>query len=201
MIDNNQVYILLSSEQYHRMPWKNGLGETLEIVSQQDEDGICFRISKAAVVENGWFSDFEHRHRTLVLLDGNGMSLKHMSPSGNESSHHLVRKMDIAYFSGGDRTYASLIDGPINDLNIMVREGAFSSKVAIINSQDEYDYFMRTNDIYSGFYANDRCELQLSYNTDNDVLSVQANTTVQFSKPVKIKLLNGCGVTIVITKS
>ena len=112
---------IITANNFKNMPWKNGLGSTLEIKRYNDKNGQRFRISKAAVVEDGLFSDFSGQERTLVLLSGKGMMLNHKGQHG-ESSHRLKKTLDMARFSGGNETYAILENNtPIEDLNIMVR--------------------------------------------------------------------------------
>ena len=75
--DNAPVISVIKQSGYKRMPWKNGLGETLEIYTLEDTTGLRLRISQAAVVADCIFSEFRGLHRSLVLLSGEGMTLKH----------------------------------------------------------------------------------------------------------------------------
>lgn len=115
------TFSVLTEDQYRSMPWKNGLGTTLEILAYEDALGLRFRISQAAVVEDGVFSIFDGLHRTLVLLSGQGMTLRHQSHSVH-ATRVLDAPLEIACFDGGANTSAKLHNGPIEDLNIMVRD-------------------------------------------------------------------------------
>lgn len=100
-------------------PWKNGGGETREIACFPPASSLTdfeWRISTAVVAQDGGFSVFDGIDRRLYLLEGNGMRLK----VGSRRSSRLI-KGDRIDFRGETPVYASLIDGPIVDLNIMVR--------------------------------------------------------------------------------
>jgi len=196
------LYTRITPDEYRRMPWKNGQGETLEIALVRDRNGIVFRLSQAAVVEDGAFSDFSGLHRTLVLLKGQGMLLNHISVDGYSYCHKLTSELDIARFSGGDRTHALLTLGPINDLNIMVRERQFTSKVTSITALQSFSFSMKSENIFSGFYACDVCELLIQrYTEDSELekieeLNVSEKTTLEFECPVSITVKTGRGVII-----
>ncbi len=108
------------------MPWRNGLGVTVEIIKQdlKDNDGFAWRLSMADVTEDGDFSNFSGYDRTLVLLEGNGMTL-----NCNGKKHCLSQTLQYAEFRGDDPTYATLHDGPIKDFNIMTHRDYCSAKV------------------------------------------------------------------------
>ena len=146
---------LICQEQFHRMPWKNGKGETLELLCQQDEQGIRWRISQAAVVEDGVFSDFTGMQRILVLLSGQGMQLTHQFTE----SHNLTQPLDMARFAGFEHTVASLTQGPIEDLNIMVRQTDTQAQVTALVANANQSLTRQTD---SYFYANEVTEIQLT---------------------------------------
>lgn len=146
---------LIRQEQFRRMPWKNGKGETLELLCQQDEQGIRWRISQAAVVEDGVFSDFTGMQRTLVLLSGQGMQLTHQVTE----SHNLTQPLDMARFAGFEHTVASLTQGPIEDLNIMVRQADTQAQVTALVANANQSLTRQTD---SYFYANEVTEVQLT---------------------------------------
>ena len=123
---------LITQAEFSRMPWKNGKGETLELIKDEDDKGLIFRISQAAVTESGTFSDFSGLERHLVLIAGKGMRLTHQSEQGHVSHHDLFHELDIAVFNGGDMTTSELIGGTIEDLNIMVRQADTQAEVQAI---------------------------------------------------------------------
>ncbi|WP_342609187.1 HutD/Ves family protein [Vibrio tritonius] len=192
-------YTLLTPDQYIRMPWKNGLGVTLEIARIEDANGVLFRLSQAAVVEDGAFSDFSGMHRTLVLINGHGMQLTHTSLSGEISRHHLSHSLDIARFSGADKTEAHLTHGEIQDLNIMVREEEVISYVQALNSGLSLDFSENDQTLFDGFYATKESKLlitPLNTTTEPIPLKVTATSTVRITTPVTLSLQEGQGVAI-----
>jgi len=200
---------IIKQDDYKRMPWKNGLGETLEIYRVEDAAGVRFRISQAAVVEDGLFSDFSGLHRTLVLLSGNGMTLKHIplestlqetfptNKLDKTFENQLEKKLDIARFSGSDETYATLKNDAIEDLNIMVRKNDTLAKVEacfapkIINVPSDHTYLM------NGFYAAENCTIKIK---DAEELQLHAHCFLLFEQEKQLNLHQGNGIFIQIIK-
>lgn len=148
--------------EYKNMPWKNGLGTTLEIKRRDDQYGLRFRISKASVVVHGLFSDFTGLHRILVLLSGNGMTLTHQNLNRSQSMHNAL---DIALFSGGDKTFAKLKNGTIEDLNIMVRETDTQANVSTIYVDQMLTFSDSRTLLFYALYAHTPCTINLNANT------------------------------------
>jgi environmental stress-induced protein Ves len=111
---------LLRAADYRRMPWKNGGGETIEmVVSPADASFETFdwRISMAHVDAPGAFSLFPNIDRTLSVIAGAGLSLRFAA--GDVTS--LDRRSTPFSFAGDIAVDSALIDGPIDDLNVMTR--------------------------------------------------------------------------------
>lgn len=108
------------------MPWRNGLGSTVELLKQDlpDGDGFAWRLSMADVTSDGEFSNFSGYDRSLLLLEGNGLTLL---SDGREQA--LSEPLQVARFRGEGPTYARLHDGPIRDFNIMTRRRHCSALV------------------------------------------------------------------------
>ncbi|WP_067094162.1 HutD/Ves family protein [Marinomonas atlantica] len=193
------LYRIISPTQYKRMPWKNGLGETLEIVRLEDAIGVRFRLSQAAVIEDGMFSFFDGLQRTLVMLSGNGMMLSHQSDRTCHPPHVLNCALDQASFSGGDKTYAALTDGPIEDLNIMVRQVDTVAHVATHSSpmmlKSEADVAL-----FEGLYA--QSDYQIVINVAGrapEVVSVLKDHTVHMLAAAELTLVSGSGIWVTVT--
>lgn len=110
---------MVRRESLRATPWKNGGVETREIAcfppaSQLNE--FEWRISTAVVAQDGEFSIFEGIDRRLCILEGAGLKLQ--IGSGKPRRLQPGDHMD---FRGELPVYGSLVDGPITDLNIMVR--------------------------------------------------------------------------------
>jgi hypothetical protein len=116
------------------MPWRNGLGTTIELLKQDLPcgDGFAWRLSMADVTTNGAFSNFSGYQRTLLLLEGKGLTLE-----SNGASHRLEKPLQSARFSGDDQTFATLHDGPVKDFNVMVQRQHCSARVSSALHPDE----------------------------------------------------------------
>lgn len=119
---------ILRAGDFKRMPWKNGGGETVEIAvfpHDASVDTFDWRISMAGVAEDGPFSVFPGVDRTLSVLEGNGIDL---TIDGRGITRLTQQSAPLA-FPADASTTARLVDGPIRDLNVMSRRGAFSHLV------------------------------------------------------------------------
>lgn len=198
---------IIPATSFKSMPWKNGLGTTLEITRLDDEHEQRFRISKASVVEDGLFSDFTGQHRTLVLLSGGGLTLTHKSQY-EEFSQKLKNILDIARFSGGDETYATLNKcASIKDLNIMVREKDTRSNVTAIHAQNVLKPTNLTSILFNAFYANCDCSISINNETNGtEIIRIDNGDFLYFPPHYSfinsiITLIKGSGVSIEILEN
>ncbi|MFT4158677.1 HutD family protein [Shinella sp.] len=115
---------LLRNNDHRRMPWKNGGGETVEVIVHPEGAGLSdfgWRVSMATVASDGPFSVFPGIDRTLAVLSGDGMEL---SIEGLGERLLTPQSTPLA-FPADAPTTARLPGGPITDLNVMTRRGAF----------------------------------------------------------------------------
>ena len=194
----NKPYQIVEPSAYKRMPWRNGLGETLEIAQGEDHLGQRFRISQAAVVNDGVFSNFQGLHRTLVLLSGAGIVLSHCDSTKNQRQHRLSKLLDIARFAGGDKTDAKLINGPIDDLNIMVREADTLSEVEACFAPSRHHVPSNKRCIFSAFYANQNCDIEMGA---AEKIRLRADRFLVLQKDQNFNLTLGSGVFIKVLAS
>ncbi|WP_164038222.1 HutD/Ves family protein [Serratia marcescens] len=107
-------------------PWRNGGGETREIVSwppgAQDFD---WRASIATIAQDGPFSAFAGIDRSITLLEGDGVRLF----SAGHIDHQLARVGEPFAFSGDVALEATLLGGASQDFNIMTRRGRQAAEV------------------------------------------------------------------------
>jgi len=118
---------IIRPAQYKVMPWKNGGGTTTEIAAWPPGAGVDdfdWRVSMAHVGQDGPFSSFPGVDRVLTVLSGEGMDLV----VGGETTR-LTAKSDPFAFAGDVPTGARLVDGPIDDFNVMVRRGKVACRV------------------------------------------------------------------------
>ena len=127
---------IISPSQFKTVPWKNGKGSTKELLFEniEDDGAFAWRLSMAPVTENGRFSDFSGYDRTLILVEGNGITLKH----DNDQTDTLVRRFESANFDGDWTTEATLHRGEIIDFNVMTRQGICVGRVDIFRENDEH---------------------------------------------------------------
>lgn len=126
---------ILKPTDYITMPWRNGKGNTIELLKEAlpDSDGFAWRLSMADVTSDGEFSNFGGYQRTLLLLEGNGITLD----CNQSHQHRLTQRLQAAEFSGDDNTIASLHDGPIKDFNIMTHRDHCSAVVTTCNQPED----------------------------------------------------------------
>ena len=114
----------------HRvMPWKNGLGETLELARSPDGESLetfDWRVSVAPVVTDGAFSVFPGIERTIAVIEGAGMELELA-----DGPQHALRPGLPFTYDGGAAINGRLIDGPVRDINVMVRRGKFAGTLIL----------------------------------------------------------------------
>lgn len=115
---------LLRNNDHRRMPWKNGGGETVEVIVHPEDASLSdfgWRVSMATVASDGPFSVFPGIDRTLAVLSGDGMDLT-IEGLGDRL---LTPASAPLPFPADAPTTARLTGGPITDLNVMTRRGAF----------------------------------------------------------------------------
>src|ERR1700748_3704583 len=118
------VWKLIPADSLPSMPWKNGGGMTREVLkfpASASIDTFDWRISLAAVATSGPFSLFPEVDRTMIVTDGQGIALD------DNNQRIVLRRSDEPFSFPGEIPYrASLIDGPIADMNVMTRRTGYS---------------------------------------------------------------------------
>ena len=128
---------------FRSMPWRNGLGHTIELLTEclPESTDFAWRLSMADVVSDGRFSDFSGYDRTLLLLQGEGITLNH----GNGQSDRLVAPLQAAHFGGEAETEARLHAGPIKDFNVMTRREFCSASVQSMHDATDAEILIDGN--------------------------------------------------------
>ncbi len=101
-------------------PWKNGFGRTRELAIEPASAGVgefVWRVSVAEVDSAAPFSVFPGIDRHIVLLDGNGFTMK----LDGRAQHALTTPFIPFGFPGETKVDVTLTDGPTRDFNLMVR--------------------------------------------------------------------------------
>ena len=110
------------------MPWANGRGTSYEIASDRNDSGEwTWRLAMAPVNEDGPFSRIECVNRFLAVVEGNGMLLS------VDRKKLQCQPLQVARFRGDAITEAALTDGPITDINLMVRRKEAEGEMAVVS--------------------------------------------------------------------
>ena len=108
-------------------PWKNGLGVQYEITCDGTlPDDWTWRLSTADITQDVPFSVFPGVNREFCVADGNGVVLN------INGVDHRCEPGSITKFRGDDVVFATLIDGPMRALNLMVRDGAAEKHLQLL---------------------------------------------------------------------
>ncbi|ESY65520.1 HutD family protein [Mesorhizobium sp. M0051] len=119
---------ILRAAEYRSMPWKNGGGVTTEIAVSPTGAGLDdfdWRVSMARVESSGPFSQFAGIDRTLAVLEGEGIILE----IAGYPPTSINRATALFSFPADVQSSATLIGGPITDLNVMTRRSRMRHSV------------------------------------------------------------------------
>ena len=106
--------------------WRNGLGVQYEIICDGSlPDDWTWRLSTADITQDVPFSVFPNVDREFCVADGNGVTL-----NINGVDHRCEPGSDTT-FRGDDLVFATLIDGPVRALNLMMRDGSTARPLQI----------------------------------------------------------------------
>ena len=115
-------------------PWKNGLGVQYEITCDGSlPDDWTWRLSTADITQDVPFSIIPGLNREFCVADGNGVVLN------INGVDHRCEPGSITKFRGDDKVHATLIDGPMRALNLMVRDGAKEKHLQVVRAGGSID--------------------------------------------------------------
>ncbi|OTG81730.1 HutD family protein [Acinetobacter sp. ANC 4648] len=122
---------VLTQQHYKKMPWKNGLGFTLEVARSHGVglDDFDWRVSIADVKTAGQFSYFKNKQRILGVLEGQGLTLQ----IDQIRKVSLEQKQFFA-FHGESEVCAELLSGEIRDFNLIYNPQKIAARLQWINS-------------------------------------------------------------------
>lgn len=110
--------VLIRAGQLVSQPWRNGGGRTREMLARPAGTDWKLRVSLADIEEDGPFSSFPGVERWFAVVQGAGVLLRF------SSGERPVCVGDAPLcFDGATAPGCSLVDGPTQDLNLMVRDG------------------------------------------------------------------------------
>lgn len=137
---------ILHAASFAVQPWKNGGGTTTEVMASPAGAGLDafdWRISMATVATPGPFSQFPGIDRTLGLLAGAGMTLDF----GARGVVTLEPGDHPLAFPGDVPVSATLVGGPILDLNVMTRRGRWRHQLSRVRSEGGTMPLARSGDV------------------------------------------------------
>ena len=114
----------LTMADFKVMPWANGRGQTTEMWRQDRDGALLWRLSRAAVVEDGPFSLFAGVDRNLTVISGPGFDLV-------GEGRLAARPLQPVAFAGDVPIRAVGVTAPSEDFNVMVRRGVVQATVAV----------------------------------------------------------------------
>lgn len=124
---------VLHPADYRRVPWKNGLGTTLELATDAPEPGgpWTWRMSIADVPARSAFSRFEGVDRQIAVLEGGGMRLW---PARDEPCA-VPRVGGALRFRGEDALEGEPVGAGVRDVNLMVARKAWRAMLRVVRGE------------------------------------------------------------------
>ncbi len=119
---------ILPVEGHTRMRWANGGGWTTEIIAVPSSRQWDWRVSVADVETAGPFSPFPGVDRSIALLRGAGFALT----VGGGDEQIVDAPFRPFHFSGDEMTSCRLIDGPVQDINLMATRGSVPRRLDFV---------------------------------------------------------------------
>jgi environmental stress-induced protein Ves len=118
----------LTPSHYRRVPWKNGLGSTLEIATDAAEPcgPWTWRLSLADVPTRAPFSAFPGIDRHLAVLDGAGMTLERAA-----ERIEVPREGRAFSFAGEDTITGTPVGSGVRDANLMLDRAKWTGSLEI----------------------------------------------------------------------
>jgi environmental stress-induced protein Ves len=114
---------IIQAEQMAAQAWRNGGGQTRELLTWPSAAEWKLRISRADIECDGPFSAFDGVQRWFVVLCGHGVVLNMPTADGHTLDYHLLPGHAPLQFEGGLAPACHLLDGATQDLNLMARGG------------------------------------------------------------------------------
>lgn len=131
-------------------PWRNGGGTTRELLAWPGADDWTLRVSVARIAQDGPFSAFPGVSRCFTVLSGNGVEL-----SWQDRAVHLQVGTEPVPFEGGDPPVCRLLNGPTEDLNLMVAQHRARGRLLPV----EADATLHSSAPFRGVYTTSACTL------------------------------------------
>jgi environmental stress-induced protein Ves len=122
----------LLANEYTSMPWKNGRGITREVAKSYGDNGLIWRLSSADITQDGAFSNFPNLSRILIVTIGMGVRLI----DTYTDTKMLASLHKPTLFSGDQSIEAQLMNGPIQNFNVIYDPTKTKSSVYILRGPE-----------------------------------------------------------------
>lgn len=121
------MHIYYPKQQSRAMPWKNGQGETRELLlepsgSSLDHLDFDYRLSMATIKSSGDFSRFPGYRRILLPVSGAGFAL----------NGHPYATYEIAHFDGDEAMHCTLLKKEVTDLGLIYQPDKIKANARIL---------------------------------------------------------------------
>ncbi len=134
--------LLIAAQSVAPQAWRNGGGQTRELLAWPRQGPWQLRISRADIGADGPFSAFPGVTRWFSVLEGRGVALTF------QGKRHLVDATgDALCFDGAWAPDCTLLDGPTQDLNLMAIGGV--SVLRKVAAGDPWDDGFRMRGLYT----------------------------------------------------
>jgi environmental stress-induced protein Ves len=120
----------LTQADYTTMPWANGKGVTVEMLREERDGALHWRLSRASVVEDGDFSHFPGIERNLTVISGPGFDLV------GAGIRLAARPLKPVAFAGDVAIRAEGVSAPSEDFNVMTARGMALPEVRVMEGGD-----------------------------------------------------------------
>ena len=108
--------VVIEAAQVPAQPWRNGGGQTRELLAWPAGDAWQVRVSRADIDRDGPFSAYPLVERWFAVLQGQGVELQFPGRTCT-----VVAGDEALQFDGASAPGCRLIAGPTQDLNLMLR--------------------------------------------------------------------------------
>lgn len=146
----------LAFNDYKKMPWKNGLGTTYEVLIHPEEATLSelnfsFRISMAQINAANTFSKFPGLERILTVVKGEGITFN----SGT------LKKFEVKEFKGDESVESSPLSpgDEVIDLGVIYNPQLMKATMKPINNKEEvylgtheYEFFINLENLETIFW-------------------------------------------------
>lgn len=131
--------------------WANGRGTTAIVTRVPDTDEWAWRLSLADVVEDGPFSSLPGIDRWIAVARGGRMALQAGAPDEFMSTV-LDETHGAVSFSGDGDTSCRVLDGPLVDVNLMLRRGRAAGTLDVqeLGAGERWSWAVRAVVVLSG---------------------------------------------------